>query len=231
MSLSKSIDPLVEKIEKLSKPVRIVICVVTLILIAAPFVYFSYLPQYNDINKLTTELKKMQAELKEAIRKAKELDKFKKQMKDVEVQFNIAKKALPESDEIPGLLTNISHAGQDADMEFLLFRPETKKKVKKKKKKKGTEEKPSFYTDIPISVEVLGNYHNAILFFDKVSRLNRIVNIRNISIAPSGGKGKKKEGTQKNELKVSCMAVTYKFVETPPKASSSDEKKEKKKKK
>jgi type IV pilus assembly protein PilO len=49
-----------------------------------------------------------------------------------------------------------------------------------------------------------------VLFFDKVARLSRIVNIRDIKI--SGAKGKAKT-SDSSKLTTSCTAVTYKFVE------------------
>jgi len=137
--------------------------------------------------------------------------------------LTLPKKALPESDQIPLLLTNISHAGQDSGLEFLLFEPKLKrkKKRKKKKKKKKEEEKP-FYAEISIKMEVVGNYHNIALFFDKVARLDRIVNIKDIKIVP---KKESKDTVIENELLVSCQAITYKFIEV------SSEKTDKKKKK
>ena len=58
-----------------------------------------------------------------------------------------------------------------------------------------------------MDISVTGNFHNVALFFDKVSNLRRIVNIRNIVMEP----GNTKElGSQ---LGTSCQAVTYKFVE------------------
>jgi len=41
--------------------------------------------------------------------------------------------------------------------------------------------KKDFYAEIPVSIKVAGNYHNVGLFFDKVSRLSRIVNIKDIT--------------------------------------------------
>lgn len=200
MDISKSLEPLVEKIEKLSKTVRIVICAGALILIAVPFVFLSYKPQYEEINKLKGELQQVQQERDKAKKRAGALEKLKKQVKEAEEDFNIAKKALPESEEIPSLLTNISHAGQDAGLEFLLFKPDSAKK----------QDANTFYEEIPISIEVLGGYHHVLLFFYKVAKLNRIVTIKDIRMIPDSGK--KKAG----DLKISCKAVTYKFVEAPP---------------
>ncbi len=226
MGISESIEPLVEKIEKLSKTVRIAICGGAFLLIIAPFIYFSYLPQYKKIGELKKELKTVEDELSIAKKRANQLKKVEKEIKDVEMNFAIAKKSLPEDAQIPLLLTDISRAGQDADLEFLLFEPaKTSKKKKKKKKKKG--EKKPFYLPIPIEIEVAGNYHNVVLFFDRIARLNRIVNIKDIRISSSAKKSKGKgKSAKENELVASCMAITYKFVEVAP-----SKKKDKKKKK
>jgi len=214
MDIGKSIEPILEKIEKLPKAARIGICVGIIILIAAPFVYFAYLPKFDTIKKLNGELKEAKDTLAKVTKKANKLSSVKKELEEVKAEFNVVKKALPESEEIPDLLTAISRAGRDAGLEFLLFEPEKKKK--KKKKRKGEKEEVSYYEDIPISIKVLGTYHNAVFFFDKVAKLHRIVNIKDINIA-SGGKGMKKDSPDRNDLVVSCTAVTYKFKETSPK--------------
>ena len=225
MGISESIEPLVEKIEKLSKTVRIAICGGAFLLIIAPFIYSSYLPQYKKIGELKKELKTVEDELSIAKKRANQLKKVEKEIKDVEMNFAIAKKSLPEDAQIPLLLTDISRAGQDADLEFLLFEP-AKAPKKKKKKKKGAQEKKPFYLPIPIEIEVLGNYHNVVLFFDKIARLNRIVNIKDIRISSSAKKSKGKSAKE-NELVASCMAVTYKFVEVAPSKKKDDKKKKK----
>ncbi|MDM8526404.1 type 4a pilus biogenesis protein PilO [Desulfococcaceae bacterium HSG8] len=213
MDISASLAPLVEKIGKLSKGVKIGICVASIVIVAAPFIYFSYIPKFDEIKKLKTELKKIEGDLAKAKKEAGKLKNVEKRMREVEKEFSIAKKALPESAEIPGLLTSISRAGQDSGLEFLLFQPEKKRKrKKKKKKKKGEKEEKAFYVDIPIDIEVLGNYHNGVLFFDKVARLPRIVNIKDIRVVPAK-KGKSKSTVKENELVVACKAITYQFIE------------------
>jgi len=84
-------------------------------------------------------------------------------------------KALPDKKEIPSLLTSISEAGKEAGLEFLLFQP-------------ISEINKDFYAEIPVSIKVAGNYHNVGLFFDNVSRLFRIVNIKDIvmTLQPTG---------------------------------------------
>ena len=185
-----------EKIEKLPKIHRILISAGTFILIIAVFVFTLYRPKLAEIGKLEKKLEKLEKKLKTAKRNAASLKKFQAKMQEAEAQFRSAMRALPEKEEIPSLLTSISKSGQDVGLEFLLFEP--KPEVRKE-----------FYAEIPVAINVKAGYHDLAVFFDKVARLSRIVNVRDISI------GRGKSG---GDLNTSCTAVTYKFVEPPPKA-------------
>ena len=187
----KAIEPLFEKAGNISKLHRILICVATFIVITGSFVYFLYLPKFEKLNQLKSEHKNLENKLVSTKKKAAQLNKYREKMKIAEAQYKIAMKALPDKKEIPSLLTSISEAGKEAGLEFLLFQP-------------ISEINKDFYAEIPVSIKVAGNYHNVGLFFDNVSRLYRIVNIKNIVIATTrDGKG----------LNTSCTAVTYRFVD------------------
>ena len=116
-------------------------------------------------------------------------------MKRKEVQYKQVMQALPEKEEIPSLLAGISQAGKDAGLDFLLFQPKP-------------ESDKEFYAEIPVDIQVSGSFHNVAVFFDKVSNLPRIVNIRNIVMEP--GRSKDVSG----QIATTCQAVTYKFVES-----------------
>ena len=199
----EKVNPVFEKLEQLSKVQRIAIWAGLLILLIAGFVYFSYLPKYKKIDKLRSNLSKIEKQLEIAKRNAQQLNAFRKKMQDAEEQFKIVMRALPEKEEIPTLLTGISKAGKDSGLQFVLFQP--KSEVEK-----------DFYAEIPVAMKVTGDYHGVATFFENVAELNRIVNIRDIDMEPD------KESIQ---LMATCTAVTYKFIE------ASDEKQRKSKRK
>ncbi|NIP32816.1 type 4a pilus biogenesis protein PilO, partial [Candidatus Saccharibacteria bacterium] len=152
------------------------------IAIIAIFVFLLYKPKLAKISNLKTQLKKLEQKLVVAKKNAADLKKFQKKMQEAEVQFKTAMRALPEKEEIPSLLTSISRSGQDVGLEFLLFEP--KSEVRKE-----------FYAEIPVAMQVKGGYHDLAVFFDKVARLSRIVNIKNIEM------GRDKDST---DLNTSC---------------------------
>ena len=209
--IAKSIEPFLEKIENLSQVQRIIISVGSFVVIAGIFIYFLYLPKFEKINSLKKQLTDLEQKLSTAKRNAADLQKFQAKMKEAEAQFNMAMKKLPETKEIPSLLTAISDSGQQVGLEFLLF------EAKKEKKKE-------FYAEIPVAMSLRGDYHNLAIFFDQVARLNRIVNITNIQMTRAKGKGK-----AAGELLAKCTAVTYKFLDEPPKKKKKKRKKNRRK--
>jgi type IV pilus assembly protein PilO len=199
----KGTDSFFAKIEELSKVQRILIFSGVFIAIIAIFVFLLYKPKLAQISTLKKQLDTLEQKLVVAKKNSADLKKFQQQMKEAEVQFKMAMRQLPEKEEIPSLLTSISRSGQDVGLEFLLFEP--KSEVRKE-----------FYAEIPVAMQVKGGYHDLAVFFDKVARLSRIVNIKNIKM------GRAKDST---DLNTSCTAVTYKFVEPAPEKKSKNKKK------
>jgi type IV pilus assembly protein PilO len=197
------VEPFVNKVGALAPVQRYAIFIGSVVLIIGIYVWFIYLPKSGEASELSDKHKRLVVEVKSVKRKAETLEEFKSKMEEASVQFQIAKKTLPEKKDIPSLLANISRAGRDAGLEFLLFQPQNQ--VPKE-----------FYAEIPVSINVSGHFHQLALFFDKVAGLSRIVNITNINI--------KSDGSEK--LNTSCKAVTYKFIDEVPKT---DNKKKRKK--
>jgi type IV pilus assembly protein PilO len=188
----QSLSPAIEWIERRTKLQRILIYVSTIVILVGAFVYFAYLPKHKQIGMLDKTYKNLSAKLEKAKMNARQLNSYRTKMKAAEAQFKIVMRALPEKEEIPALLDGISMAARDAGLDIMQFQPKT-------------EAVKEFYAEVPISIHVLGNYHNVAVFFEKISNLPRIVNVNAIKIAPQ-----QKEETK---LNATCEAVTYKFVE------------------
>lgn len=188
----EALEPFFDKVGKLTQVQRILICCTAFLIVIGGFVYLSFLPKFKIIGELEKEYKELSQQLVAAKQKASELDKYRKEFAEAEIDFEKVKKSLPEERDIPKLLATVSSSGQEAGMDFLLFEPKK-------------EQKKEFYASIPVAIEVEGTYQNLETFFDKVSMLPRIVNIENITIKP------RKES---DEIRTTCNAVTYRFIET-----------------
>ncbi|MFH0727580.1 MAG: type 4a pilus biogenesis protein PilO [Pseudomonadota bacterium] len=187
--------PIFEKIGMLTRLQRILICGVSFLVLVGSFVYFSYLPKMEKVQELEKERSSLESQLATAQVKARQLAQYRERKQQAEADFMVAKKLLPEKKEIPSLLTGISQSGQDAGLEFLTFQPQN-------------EIVKDFYAEIPVSIKVTGGYHNVAVFFDNVSRLYRIVNMKDLEM---------KAEQKANMLTTTCTAVTYRFVESEKK--------------
>ena len=185
------------KLSKLSKAHKLLIAVAILGALWGCFVWFFYMPQTEQITKLTGDLDAAKTKLARLKNVEKNLRAFKKKYKDTELRFKQALNLLPDKEEIPALLSSISNLGAQSGLEFLLFQPQK-------------ELNRNFYAEIPLKIEVTGPYHNVATFFDKVSRLSRIVNIGDVKMTEM--KAAKTKGDTVI-LKTGCTATTYKFIE------------------
>jgi len=198
----ESLEAAIEKIAGLTLVQRVLICVLTLFLLSGVFGYFFFYPQYTRLDAMAPQLKQLEQQLANARAAASQIEKFRQEMKAAEQDFNVTRNALPDKEEIPMLLTSVSQFGHDAGLEFVLFEPKP-------------EVSRDFYAEIPVSVMVSGSYHNVGMFFDKVSNLHRIVNIKDIKMAPAKDIKMAPSAKDPTRLITSCIAVTYKFLETP----------------
>lgn len=139
--------------------------------ILAAYVYLLMLPLWESKGRLETELQKIQADLDQKRLIAANRPKLEQEIKALERQLEAALVKLPEEKEIPRLLTQVNTLGQQHGLEFLLFRP-------------GASVKKGFYAEVPIDIRVEGEYHSLGAFLDRVSKLERIVNVGDLKIAP-----------------------------------------------
>lgn len=118
------------------------------------------------------------------------LEAYKQQMEEMQRTFGSLLRQLPNTTEVPDLLVDITQAGLGRGLEFVLFRPEK-------------EQPREFYAELPISLQVTGNYHELALFVSDVAALPRIVTFGDINI----GAG------QSSRLQMTATAKTYRYLE------------------
>jgi type IV pilus assembly protein PilO len=142
-----------------------------LVFILAVFFYTMYMPKKSEITRLEGEVSKIQNEINVNMTKARRLEELKKENEALERELVLKKQQLPSEAEVESLLKEVSELGLRVGLEFKLWRPENKRI------------NPSnLYVEIPVNVEISGDYHLVAGFFDRVGKLPRIVNIENISM-------------------------------------------------
>jgi type IV pilus assembly protein PilO len=186
----KDLSFLIEKIETVKRVHRVMIFTGAVALFSGLFLYFVYFPKTEKIQMVQRAISQLDIKLNEARTKARNLPRLEAEAASIEKEFKAVSRLLPDKKEIPSLLKHVNHLGKESDLKFMLFRP-------KKEKSCG------FYFEIPISIKVAGQYYNVLTFFDKISKISRIVNVFDVKMKP-----KKAMST---DLNTSFTAVTYRF--------------------
>ena len=178
------------------KPIQIVLFI--LLFIALLFAGWKF-----DITKKRDELANLEKKeiqrldiLKVRQKKAANLNALKEQMKEMEISFGDMVRQLPNQTEVAGLLVDISQTGLGAGLEFKLFEPKA-------------ENPKEFYAVLPISIKVVGNYHQFGEFISGLAQLPRIVTAHEIKI-------KSEQANEKARipiLEMNTIAKTYRALE------------------
>ncbi len=185
-------EDMVESINSKPFQARLLILAVIIAVLAGAFYYFLLEPKQSEIKSLQTTLQKREKLRNEYENIARELPKFEAENKRLENEFKQAAKKLPVKKEIATLIDSIYSAVNASGLKPIAFTP--KKEVQKE-----------VYIEIPISLNVRGSYFELANFFDRIAKLPRIVNIRNMSLKVS------KNTRKKMILNATFSAVTFRI--------------------
>ena len=188
----KPFNAITKKAEKLKRIHRLLIFFWAIALIVGGFTFLVYMPKAEAISQKEKEITALEDRIRMGKIKSRNLPALKAKKAEIDKKLVAALELLPDEREIPSLLKGITEQGIEAGLEFKLFVPEL-------------EAAKDFYVEIPVTIEVEGDYRNVAEFFYKVSKMKRIVNIVNITMRPKDNLSVR--------LITRCNAVTYRFKE------------------
>jgi|Deesub1362A_J573_1020465.scaffolds.fasta_scaffold01601_12 type IV pilus assembly protein PilO len=190
-------------INKLNK-IRTMPLYVQVLIAAAPslvfiliFVFLIYMPKNKQIAMLQDNLIKVENEILRSETKIKRLDSLIAENRKLKKRLAELRRQLPEEKEVSVLLKQISELGLQSGLEILLWKPEPRRV-----------EPEGLYVEIPVKVEVLTRYHSLGDFFSKISRLPRLVNIKDITLSTKG-RGSKKMEEESGLITAEFTALTF----------------------
>ena len=174
--------------------------------------YYTVFRTQRDQNAAVQQ--KLQAKMREnAELKAyrPKLADMERQLTNLKQQLEIERRIVPDEKEVDGLMRMVSGEARKAGVEIRRYtaRPYNPR---------------DFYTEVPFEVELDGPYYSMLGFFDRVGKLERIVNISNLLVAstrkPSEAKAKHTYQYAPNESVVAtCVATTYFSHDLDPNAA------------
>jgi type IV pilus assembly protein PilO len=167
----------------------------------------------------TKELGDLQADIRNLEVTANKLQEFQREVQLREAKLETLKRILPADKETPELMKKVQYLAAQSNLVIRRFTPgQTVNKEfpiegappPKPGQQPGQGTPNEYYQEWPINVDVDGSYHNLGLFFDRVSRLSRLVNVGSVRIRNQGSP------RPSNTISVSCVATTFVYVEPSP---------------
>ncbi len=160
-----------ETLKGLTVKQRFLACVLILMTILGAFVWFVFIPYSDEIAQLQGGISTLAKEVNVHQIKTRHFEELKRE--NAELQQTLAKlrEQFPPEAEVEIFLKQVSELGEKTGLNFKLWKPSEKKRH------------PSgLYTEVPVVVEVAGEYHALGLFFDKINKLPRIINWSNLKM-------------------------------------------------
>ncbi|MFP7726202.1 type 4a pilus biogenesis protein PilO [Lysobacter sp. D1-1-M9] len=158
----------------------------------------------SDKREQLAGLERQEAELRAEFEtkqgRAANLEPLKQQLAQMEQQLQQMLRQLPSKTEMPDLIVDISQTALATGISNELFQP-------------GPEEPKEFYAEKPISLRMVGSYHQFGSFVSGVASLPRVVimTMHDISLQPRGGGDT--PITANSSLELAGTVKTYRYLD------------------
>ena len=151
--------------------------------------WFMWDPQRVELEQTRQEETSLKDEWLNKKRQAVNLEQYQQQLADIDKSFGALLKQLPNRAEMESLLVDISQAGLSRGLQFEIWKP-------------GAEAVKDFYAEMPITIRVVGGYHDLGNFAGDVAKLSRIVTLGSMTVDAG-----------KDGLKMDAVATTYRYLD------------------
>lgn len=169
---------------------KIVLLFVLFVAILVGGWWFLWSDQLTELEAKQQEEEKLKQEYLDKKKQAVNLDLYTQQLAEIDRSFGALLKQLPNKSEIEALLVEVNQAGLGRGLQFELFKP-------------GAEQIKDFYAELPVTVKILGSYHDFGAFAADIAKLPRIVTLNNVSIT----------STPSGQLSLDALIKTFRYLD------------------
>jgi type IV pilus assembly protein PilO len=175
------------------------VAVLVAALICGGFYWFYYSDALEQQEQKELQLADLQTQIRALEATANRLPEFQREVQALEARLETLKRILPPEKEMPDLMRRVQYLAAQSSLAVREFTP-------------APVAQREFYIEVPINIDVDGTYHNLGAFFDRISRMSRLVNVGNVKIKAQS------DQTINNTIAVEAVAMTYVYQEPPPDA-------------
>jgi Tfp pilus assembly protein PilO len=160
------------------------------------FVYYYEWPTEAEFESRRVQLEGLHKDITMGMTTAKKLPEFRSQVGELEARLNNLKAVLPEEKDAADLLRRMQTVAAQSNLTIKSFKP-------------APTVTKQLHAEWPINLELTGTYHNLALFFDRVSKFTRIVNISALDVKANP------KPDPNSTIDATCVATTFVLLERP----------------
>ena len=171
-------------------PVKVVIVSIVFMACLGAGYYFHIRNLQTELQSVTGEENNLRIEFEQKAFLAANLEEYRAQTIEMEAAFEELLRQLPSVTEVPGLVDDVTETGIGSGLDFsnIGLAPESEQE---------------FYIELPINIDVVGDYHDFGTFVSGVASLDRIVTLHDFSI----------QFRDEAFLEMNILAKTYRYKE------------------
>lgn len=139
-------------------------------LLVGALVWYQYIqPDRQAIQTEDSRLQELQKKIAEGRAAQQNLPRFREEVRLLQVELDKLLRILPARRNVQVIMRQVRLLVERGDLSLQRFRP-------------LNEREQDFYSEWPLQINLDGDYHNLALFFDRIGRFSRIINIDNLNI-------------------------------------------------
>jgi type IV pilus assembly protein PilO len=182
---------------KMSTTGQLGVAAMAAIVIGGLFYWQYWGPAVEEENTKTAQLDRLRQEIRQLEVTASKLQDFQREVALLEAKLETLKRILPPEKETPDLMRKVQSLAAQSNLTIRTFTP-------------AATVNKEFYQEWPINMAVDGSYHNLGYFFDRVSRLSRLVNVGSLKINAA------QTQSASRTISAACVATTFVYIDAPP---------------
>jgi len=148
-----------------------------------------------DIDARQTRLTALRADITRGVATARRLPQFQSEVSELERRLENLRAVLPEQKDVADILRRVQGLATQSSLTIQRFTPQEPKQE-------------TLYAALPFKLRAEGTYHNLGLFFDRISKFPRIINVGDIIIKPR----QVQDATA--SIEAECVATTFVLQES-----------------
>jgi len=139
--------------------------------IIAAFYFYIAEPKSTSIEVVVADNAKLENEIQGLTIKVRHLDELIAASKQLEIELAKKQERLPPEEEAIMLLKQVSDLGVRLGLDIKLWKPGAR-----------AEDPSKLFVRMPVNVEMTGAYHTAVIFFDRINQLPRIITVSGLKM-------------------------------------------------